>query len=79
MQIFHEVSSIKFRRSTRPKQAVGIPEVIGYFDGSDDAFAAVIYLRWALQDGSFDVNLECSKGAFALATLTVIFYATSEF
>ena len=40
--------------------------MIGYFDGSDHAYAAVIYLRWALQNGSFDVNLACSKAKVTL-------------
>ena len=60
-QIFHEASSITFQRSTRPKNAVGDPELIGYFDGSDDAYAAVVYIRWTLSDGSYDVNLACAK------------------
>ena len=60
-RIFREVSNIKFRRSTRPKSAVGHPEVVAYFDGSDNAYAAVIYLRWTLSDGSFVVSLACSK------------------
>lgn len=60
-QIFHEVSSITFQRSTKPKSAVGDPELIGYFDGSDDAYAAVVYIRWTLSNGSYDVNLACAK------------------
>ena len=59
--VFYETSTVKFQRSTKPKLAVGDPEIVGYFDGSDDAYAAVIYLRWALADGSYDVNLACSK------------------
>ena len=50
-----------FRRSVRPELAVGNPELIGYFDGSDNAYAAVAYLRWTLEDGSFDIHLACSK------------------
>ena len=48
-------------RCTKPNLAVGDPEVVGYFDGSDDAYAGVVYLRWALEDGSYEANLVCSK------------------
>ena len=61
LHILNEVSSVGFQRSTKPKSAVGNPEIIGYFDGSDNAYAAVVYIRWTLSDGSFDVNLACSK------------------
>ena len=43
-----EAPSISFDRSVRPKNAVGRPELIGYWDGSDLAYAAVIYVRWQL-------------------------------
>ena len=35
--------------------------MICYFDGSDVAFAAVIYVRWEMADGSVVVNLMGSK------------------
>ena len=57
LRTFHEVSDIKFSRSTKPKQAVDSPKMEGYFDSPDDAYAAVIYLRSVLEDG----NLTCSK------------------
>ena len=46
---------------TTPKSAVGQPEIVAYFDGSDDAYAAVVYSRWTLADGSIDVNLAIAK------------------
>ena len=61
LQILHDVSNVKFKRSTKPASAVGKPEIIGYFDGSDDAYAAVIYTRWLLSDGSYQASLACSK------------------
>ena len=54
-RIFREVSNVKFRRSTRPKSAVGQPELVAFFDGSDNAYAAVAYLRWTLADGSIHI------------------------
>ena len=35
--------------------------MIGFFDGSDDVYAGVLYLRWALKDWSYEANLACSK------------------
>ena len=58
---FQEVSNVSFPRSTKPERAVGSPEVVGYFDGSDDAYAAVVYFRWQLEDSSVAVRLAGSK------------------
>ena len=53
--------SIQFRRATRPTNAVGNPELIVYWDGSDAAAAAVIYIRWFLKNNGVDVRLVASK------------------
>ena len=37
-----------FPRATKPRSTVGSPEIVGFIDGSDNAFAAVVYLRWTL-------------------------------
>ena len=52
---------ITFKRCIKPFNAVGGCQLICYFDGSDDAFAAVIYIRWELADGSVYVTLLCAK------------------
>ena len=39
---------IVFPRGTKPASAVGRPEIIGYWDGSDVAYTAVVYIRWVL-------------------------------
>ena len=41
--------------------AVGNPEIVGFCDGSDDAYAAVLYYRWILVDGWVHVALACSN------------------
>ena len=61
LHIFSDVSTVTFPRATKPKSAVGKPDIVGYFDGSDNAYAAVVYLRWILSDGSIDVVLAGSK------------------
>ena len=52
---------ITFRRCIKPANTVGGCQLICYFDGSDDAFAAVIYIRWELNDRSVYVTLLCAK------------------
>ena len=37
-----------FPRGVRPIGSMGRPEMIGYWDGSDEAYAAVIYIRWLI-------------------------------
>ena len=36
-------------------------QIVCFFDGSDVAFAASIYIRWVLSNGSVDVSLLCAK------------------
>ena len=52
---------ITFQRCIKPANTVAACQLICFFDGSDDAFAAVIYIRWELADGSVYVTLECAK------------------
>ena len=47
---------ITFNRCVKPSQAVGPCQLICFFDGSDDAFAAAIYIRWTLADDSTHVH-----------------------
>ena len=52
---------ITFNRSLKPANTVAACQLICYFDGSDDAFAAAIYIRWKLSDDSIYVSLLCAK------------------
>ena len=61
LTLLEDVGSVKFQRATKPPNAVEKPSLVGYFDGSDNACAAVIYLRWILDDDSVDVRLACSS------------------
>ena len=61
LKLLKSIDGVKFHRTTRPKNAAGNPEVVGYFDGSDNAYAAVVYYRWELKDGSVEVTLVCSN------------------
>ena len=59
-----------FPRTTKPANAIGGPMIVSFGDGSFAAFAAAVYLRWAvpcdhldkdLCDGDFFVQLLCAK------------------
>ena len=58
---------IKFKRATRPENAKGRPEAIGFWDGSLVAFDANIYICWQLDTSypSWHVALLCSKSRIA--------------
>ena len=57
--------SIKFVRATRPVAAVGPYFLICFFDGSNKAYAMVVYARWVMEDGSVVVRLVASKAKVA--------------
>ena len=45
LKLLKSIDGVKFPRATKPEKAIGRAELIGYFDGSDNAYAAVIYYR----------------------------------
>ena len=61
IEMMVKADRIQFQRSTRPRNAVGKPELIVYWDGSNAAAAAVVYIRWLLADNGVDVRLVASK------------------
>ena len=62
IQILTEGKAISFPRATKPEQAVGKPQLICFFDGSDLAYASVIYVKWTLADNSiFTTLLSCKS------------------
>ena len=61
LNVLHQVADVSFDRCITSLPHASQCELIGYFDGSDNAYAAVVYIRWTLFDGSYDVFLACSK------------------
>jgi len=61
IKILVEAPAVTFMRCFKPAATVNGSHLVCYFDGSDDAFAAVIYIRWMLEDGSIFTNIVCSK------------------
>ena len=58
-----EQEEIVFDRCTRPSNALGRPELVGYWDGSLLAYAALLYIRWLLNTDppSWRASLLCAK------------------
>ena len=54
-----------FQRCVRPEGDVKQFWIVVFFDGSDDAYAAVIYCRWLMDDSRVIVKLLCSKARAA--------------
>ena len=52
---------LKFNRCVRPVGTVELFILVVFWDGSDNAYAAVIYCKWVMEDGTVHVKLLCSK------------------
>ena len=61
IQMITQAERIYFPRAVKPVQAVGKCQLICFFDGSDLAYASVIYVRWLLADGSIYTTLVSCK------------------
>ena len=61
IEMLTSAKSIVFPRATKPANAIGKCQLICFFDGSDSAYAAVLYVRWVCDDGSVFTTLVSSK------------------
>ena len=61
IEMLVRAKAVKFHRCTKPKDAVGKYQIIAFWDGSDWAFACVIYKRWKKSNGKWFVRLLASK------------------
>ena len=52
---------LKFNRCVRPVCRVELFILVVFWDGSDNAYAAVIYSKRVIEDGTVHVKLLCSK------------------
>ena len=59
------MNSIKFERCLKPPNAVGDPSLVIFSDGSESAYGASAYVRWALTGGGFGCSLVMSKNRLA--------------
>jgi hypothetical protein len=58
-----EQEEVVFDRGTRPSNAWGRPELVGYWNGSLLAYTALLYIRWLLNTNppSWRASLLCVK------------------
>ena len=59
------LSDIYFQRPITPENAVGNPVLLVFSDGSENAYGAVAYSRWKLEDGSYSSRLISAKSRLA--------------
>ena len=59
------MNNIKFGRCLKPTNAVGNPMLVIFSDGSNSAYGACAYVRWALNGGGFESRLAISKNRLA--------------
>ena len=68
-----DLVKLKFPRALKPMIAIGKPILIIFSDGSEHAYGAVAYLRWELENGSYDVRLIMAKSRMApLKTVDIV-------
>ena len=53
LEVMNHLLTFEYDRQLKPTNAVGSPEVHGFSDGGELAYGAVIFLRWKLEDGSY--------------------------
>ena len=53
LEAMNRILTYEFDRKLKPAEAVGEPQVHGFSDGGEQAYGAVIFLRWQLSDGNY--------------------------
>ncbi|XP_033643441.1 uncharacterized protein LOC117303376 [Asterias rubens] len=67
-----ELNEISFERCLTPSNAVGVPLLCIFCDASEEAFGACAYIRWQINDGTYDVRFIAAKSRVApLKRLTI--------
>ena len=56
-----EAGDLEFKRCTKPDDAVGRCVLVVFWDGADEAFSAVIYIRWKKSSGGYHVSILVAK------------------
>ena len=55
------LEQLSFPRCMKPGNAVGNPTLITFWDGSEEAYGTVSYVRWMLSDGGYACRLVAAK------------------
>ena len=53
IQSINDLLSFQFDRKLKPSGALGVPQIHGFSDGGEQAYGAVIFLRWKLAGGNY--------------------------
>ncbi|XP_068738835.1 uncharacterized protein [Montipora capricornis] len=53
VQSINDLLSFHFDRKLKPSNTVGVPQIHGFSDGGEQAYGAVIFLRWKLAGGNY--------------------------
>ena len=53
VQLLNDLLSFQFERKLKPSHAAGVPQIHGFSDDGEQAYGAVIFLRWKLVDGDY--------------------------
>ena len=64
----YEVRKLQYPRSTKPKDALGVPSLILLSDASEKAYGVVAYARWECRDGSYKCRFILAKNKIAPLT-----------
>ena len=70
--LLFDMEEIEFRRSTKPTNTIGEPSLVIFSDASEDAFGACAYIRWQIENGSFQSNLVVAKSRLSPMRKTTI-------
>ena len=85
ISFFLKLGEIVLDRAVKPEGTVGAPELIGFADGSLEAYACAIYIRWLLEKVSpedpdrYFVRLICGKARVTPAKGTTGFQGRQTF
>ena len=52
VQVFNQLLTYQFKRKPKADNAVGLPEIHGFYDAGKKAYGSSMFLRWKLDDGS---------------------------
>ena len=67
-----KLNEVSFKRCLTPLDAVGVPMLCIFCDASEEAFGACAYVRWQINDGTYDVRFIAAKSRVApLKRLTI--------
>ena len=64
-KVFAQLKHITFDRSTKLSDAVGDPILVVFSDGFEEAYGAVAYARWQLEDDTYGARLLTAKNRIA--------------